>query len=312
MSNKEENDCIFVSSRGILKTCHIHSNNPQSSCNTDRNYLVSMIENNEMFDGISIYLCSDLLLFFIEIILPKITVNFVLVSGDSDLCVPREILNQETFNKLINNMYLIKWFAQNTRIFDHPKIIQMPIGLDYHTIYNNPNKDWKKDEEGHTPQEQEQILINIRNNMRPFSNRIPKIYVNYSLSTDRFNHRKTALQQISQNLMQVNLDFTKRTDNWINISNYAFVLSPCGNGLDCHRTWEALCLGSIPIIKLEGTFIKLFEDLPVLVVGKWTDITYDLLQETLNNFASREFNMEKLKLSYWQELIYENSYTSYF
>jgi hypothetical protein len=148
--------------------------------------------------------------------------------------------------------------------------------------------------------------------MRPFSNRIPKIYVNYSLSTDRFNHRKTALQQISQNLMQVNLDFTKRTDNWINISNYAFVLSPCGNSLDCHRTWEALCLGSIPIIKLEGTFIKLFEDLPVLVVGKWTDITYDLLQETLNNFVSREFNMEKLKLSYWQELIYENSYTSYF
>ena len=142
--------------------------------------------------------------------------------------------------------------------------------------------------------------------MTAFYNKIPKIYVNYSLSKDRFNHRKTAIKQIHNNLLHIELDFMKRTDYWINMSKYAFVLSPCGDGLDCNRTWEALCLGSIPIIRLNGAFIKLFEDLPVLIVSKWRDITNELLEKTMKEFQSRVFNMEKLKLSYWQELIYEN------
>ena len=32
-------------------------------------------------------------------------------------------------------------------------------------------------------------------------------------------------------------------------TNYAFIVSPHRNGLDCHRTWEALVLGCIPIVK---------------------------------------------------------------
>jgi len=42
-----------------------------------------------MFNGMSIYVCSDLLKFFVNNIFPKINKNFILVSGDSDLCVPR-------------------------------------------------------------------------------------------------------------------------------------------------------------------------------------------------------------------------------
>jgi hypothetical protein len=34
--------------------------------------------------------------------------------------------------------------------------------------------------------------------------------------------------------------------------NYAFVASPYGGGPDCHRTWEALILGCIPIVKSSG------------------------------------------------------------
>ena len=33
-------------------------------------------------------------------------------------------------------------------------------------------------------------------------------------------------------------------------AHFAFVASPSGNGLDCHRTWEALLLRSIPIVKV--------------------------------------------------------------
>jgi len=107
-----------------------------------------------------------------------------LVSGDSDLCVPMEAISQKETYNLLNSPLLIKWFVQNTRIYNHPKMVQLPIGLDYHTILNNPTFYWKKENEGHLPIEQENILINIREKSKPLSNRICKIYVNFSKSND--------------------------------------------------------------------------------------------------------------------------------
>jgi len=49
-----------------------------------------------------------------------------------------------------------------------------------------------------------------------------------------------------------------------------FVPSPAGNGLDCHRTWEALYLGAIPVV-LEKEFCG-DENWPVLVVNSWQDL----------------------------------------
>jgi hypothetical protein len=44
------------------------------------------------------------------------------------------------------------------------------------------------------------------------------------------------------------------------------VLSPPGNGNDCHRTWEALYLGAIPIIQ-KGTLARSISSrLPILVL----------------------------------------------
>ena len=89
-----------------------------------------------------------------------------------------------------------------------------------------------------------------------------------------------------------------RTINWINIKNFTFVLSPFGNGMDCHRTWEALCLGSIPIIRAPR-FKDLFKDLPVLIVNDWYEINQDLLINTIKIFQNTKFNYEKLNLEYW-------------
>jgi tRNA U38,U39,U40 pseudouridine synthase TruA len=38
-----------------------------------------------------------------------------------------------------------------------------------------------------------------------------------------------------------------RSELWRRHGGFAFVISPPGHGLDCHRTWEALALGCIPI-----------------------------------------------------------------
>ena len=115
---KMENLCYFVNSRGILKSCDFYSKNPKSSCNNDTSYLLEMT--NHMFHGMSVYVCSDLLKFFVNHILHKINKKFVLVSGDSDLCVPKEALNSHEFNTLINSPFLLKWFLQNTQVQNNP------------------------------------------------------------------------------------------------------------------------------------------------------------------------------------------------
>lgn len=56
-----ENNCHFVCSRGILKSCDFYSLNPKSGCRNDFEYLINMIKSNKMKNGMSIYVCSDLL-----------------------------------------------------------------------------------------------------------------------------------------------------------------------------------------------------------------------------------------------------------
>ena len=297
-----ENLCYFVCSRGLLKSCSFRSLNPKSSCNNDFLYLVKMLTSGKMFNGMSIYVCSDLLKFFVLQILPKINNSFVLVTGDSDMCVPKEALSNSETYVLVNNSYLLKWFAQNTQLQNHEKIVQLPIGLDYHTISNNPNHNWKTHGEGFKPRFQEGVLITLRQQMKPFYDRNQLIYVNFTRGNDRFGQRGSAFDQIPNNLLAINDNFTKRTENWRNITQYAFILSPFGIGMDCHRTWEALCLGAIPILKAPN-FQKMFEDLPVLIVSEWSEITRELLDKTIKEFKTREFKYEKLTLQHWVKTI---------
>ena len=142
------------------------------------------------------------------------------------------------------------------------------------------------------------VLKNINSMSKPFYERILKIYVNFSKNSDRFKQRINSLNIIPKNLMVINNEFTPRTNNWKQTSEYTFVLSPFGIGMDCHRTWEALCLGCIPVV-CAPDFKDLFEDLPVLIVNQWSEIDQTLLLNTICKFKQQKFNYDKLSLKYW-------------
>jgi hypothetical protein len=185
------------------------------------------------------------------------------------------------------------------------KIRQIPIGMDYHTIYTNPHHKWrsiKTDGEGNAPKDQESVIQDIRKTMRPFYNRECKIYSNVLLLPDRFNDRVTAVSTIPKGLLEQQKEFLPRTVTWANMTHCAFVLSPFGNGLDCHRTWEALLCGCIPIVRTK-VFQELFYGLPVLIVEDWANVTKELLEKTIQEFKKKhdnnEFHYEKLTLEYY-------------
>lgn len=295
-----EDECRMFSSRGVLKSCTIHSKNPQSSCRNDTSYLDNMHQSEKM----SIYVCTELLTYFVCSILPKITMPFYLVSGDSDLDVQKEGLSPRWYNELIGSPFLLKWFAQNLTDPPTSKVVQMPIGLDYHTISNDPNHWWRMHTEGSKPTEQEDILNRLRQTMKPFDERTCKIFSNVHHRMDRYGDRGKAIGALynQPDLIANANTFLSRTQTWENMCNYSFVLSPFGNGYDCHRTWEALCLGAIPIVRAKQ-FKHLFADLPVLNVDEWSDVTPELLQETIRQFKHiyKNFNFDKLTLKYWTD-----------
>jgi hypothetical protein len=230
---------------------------------------------------------------FIRDTLPNLRVPFVLVSGDSDLTIEPAA---SEYKSLINSPLLLAWYAQNM-VNPLPKCIQMPIGLDYHTVWENPKHKWLIPGESSSPKDQEAVLRGIKTD----DPRLPKIYVNFG-ALDKYGDRRTAMSIIPEKLMTLHLKPVPRTLVWKFIAKHAFVLSPFGNGLDCHRTWEALALGAIPIIRGRH-FAALFKGLPVLIVDAWADVKESLLLATLESFKTRSWNLEKLSLSYWVDSI---------
>lgn len=70
--------------------------------------------------------------------------------------------------------------------------------------------------------------------------------------------------------------------------NSLFVPSPAGNGYDCHRTWEALYLGAIPVI-LKSEFCG-DSTWPVLLVDDWNDLIKLSRSELENLYKTKALN----------------------
>ena len=162
-------------------------------------------------------------------------------------------------------------------------------------------------------EEQERDLIVVRESAKPFWERSAKCYGNFhnmpvtsptlplSFRTCLAD-RQEALRLLDSAVMEYESERVPRVECWKRQSQFAFVVSPHGVGLDCHRTWEALVLGCIPIVKSSKIDV-LYKDLPVLIVESWDQVTPNLLQKTICDMQSETFNYEKLSLSYWSKLI---------
>ncbi len=90
-----------------------------------------------------------------------------------------------------------------------------------------------------------------------------------------------------------------------------FVLCPSGLGWDTYRAWEALMLGTTPILETyyrRDGFYRVFDDLPVLWVDHYDNVTPELLEREYPRILSgaREYVFEKLTNQWWIDLI--NSY----
>ena len=84
------------------------------------------------------------------------------------------------------------------------------------------------------------------------------------------------------------------------LSNYKFIISPEGNGIDCHRHYEALMYGCIPIIERNPLTEKKYKNLPVLWTTDYSEITEEYLNNVYEDFLKKEYDFSSLFLSSYQ------------
>ena len=157
---------------------------------------------------------------------------------------------------------------------------------------------------GKSAVEQEKELISIKESSKDETkNTMTLSYYHFILFERHNRDRYVAKEHLQKQSFNVFLNNKlKRYDIWKEQLKYSFVVSPHGNGLDCHRTWEALILGCIPIVK-SSSMDSMFYDLPVLILNEWGELNEALLIKTLDEFSSKKFNMHKLTLNYWIEYL---------
>jgi hypothetical protein len=304
----------FISGDGFRSICAFRCDFVSPECNIDHARLldgdcvfVEMVDygSQSVADG------TKYLKHFVESVLPTIAVNsrrVVVITHNGDSSAPdsdRELWYKDPAERplyryaevLQNSPSIIRWFASNCFWFtkDMPsKLTCIPIGIE-NRMWSQPGryidamKKIKKNE-GTAADNKEMLFFgHWRIHRHADASRIPE------------------REQASQELMNAAGWGEETTgyeggswDKWAHaVSRHHFVACPWGNGLDTHRVWEVLLLGSFPVVRT-STLDSLFEALPVLIVKEWADVNRTLLERTYIKFTeSTNIRMEKILMPYW-------------
>ena len=234
--------------------------------NENNNNLEAMLQNqNNIF-----FTKIDWIYYFINTILPLIKKPFILITHNGDQL-------SGNHSEILNHPLLLKWYGENMGLINN-KTEGIPIGLE--------NQMWNRTKFDII----EKNRFNIKNNL---------LYLNFSEKTNK-NRKKIMELFLSKGFKKNNS--LQWNEYMKELSTYKFAISPQGNGIDCHRTWECLYLGVIPIIE-KSVPMSFFDKLPILFVNSYEEITEKYLNLVYEKFSNSTFNLEKLSTEYYKQSI---------
>jgi len=201
--------------------------------------------------------------------------DVTLISHNSDYGI------YDSYLKYLDGNNINKWYCQN-RETSHPKLLSIPIGL--------ANSQW--------PHGNQDLISSIRGeqNLKEIL-----VYKNFDIGTN-YTERHICNNITNNNDIYMSSN-TSIENYWRILSKSVFVISPPGNGIDCHRIWEALYLRTIPIVKYHESFSQ-FKHLPILFIKNWEEVIIDNLCSKLDIFKAEMFNsIQELTIDYWKNII---------
>lgn len=186
---------------------------------------------------------------------------------------------------------ITKWFAQNVN-YQHPDLIPIPIGIENHF---GPSKGSLIDVEFI-----EKTLPIVGNDKIH-----DKIYCNFKNTHPNRGNVRNILEESGVGWVQTS-DMPS-ADYHLQMSKFLFVASPRGNGIDCHRTWEALLVGSIPIVERHFMYDS-YPTLPIIQIDDWREVLEPkfLEKEADEIWRTGKIDYAPLFMRYWEGRLRDN------
>lgn len=237
--------------------------------------------------GDIVFVKTELLDAFVEKIHPTISSAYILITHNSDNPSPGQ------FEYLLEDPKIAHWFGQNQSM-THPKFTGIPIGI------ANEIDSWGRP-----------LLHGRSEYLELVAEKIcgmDKTRLLY-LYFDPYTNREVRLPVRSYFLQQDFCKWARRRPYLAYLSymaDHKFAVSPPGNGLDCHRTWEALYLGVIPIVQ-RSSMDETLKGLPVLFVDDWSEVNKEMLQAASSGMSLERYSREKLDMEFWKEVIHAHA-----
>ncbi len=239
----------------------------------------SSLQPKAVQQGHLVFVKTDYLDRFVHDIHPHILHPYILITHNSDDPSPGP------YRELLDGEKLLAWFGQNHDGYAHPKMYPLPIGL--------ANRCWNHGD----PQAVQHVKIQA----------LPKRHLAYmNLNVETYPQERRGVYDYFLHepycYIPDSVRFKGQPEKYEtflqDVASSIFVIAPRGNGLDTHRLWEALYLGSIPVVK-SSSLDPLYRDLPVLIVKDWTEVTEEFLQKQVQEFQTVPENLESLYIDYW-------------
>ncbi|NBO60346.1 MAG: hypothetical protein EBU82_05160 [Flavobacteriia bacterium] len=98
-----------------------------------------------------------------------------------------------------------------------------------------------------------------------------------------------------------NLPFVRKQTYWKALLDHKFIVSPEGNGIDCHRHYEALMAGCIPIVEDNPLIKEKYAGCPILYTKNYLDITDSYLRKKYDEMLDQTYDFSCLFLSHYTE-----------
>lgn len=164
-------------------------------------------------------------------------------------------------------IYSTNWLGR------HPKIEPIPIGLEnIRYLLNGVPSDFNR--------------LRMRSGIDR-KHRSIELLVAFSIHTNPIERKAALSAARSVPGVKIVQNFMSPYEYLELVSQSKFVLSPPGNGPDCHRTWESIYLGAVPIVLESAWPFKDF-DLPVAQVSNWDEISSVVKDSKVFEFPSPE------------------------
>lgn len=113
--------------------------------------------------------------------------------------------------------------------------------------------------------------------------------------------RESILETLKNN--NINNQTIDQVEYFKTLPTYKFVISPEGNGIDCHRHYESLLAGCIPIVEDNLFMRQKYNGLPILYTRDYSEITTEYLEKKYEEMIDKEYDFSRLFYSFYPENI---------